>query len=724
MRWRMSGLAAHLAALAAAVLLPALGVGAAAVWTAVQGQRAAFEEGLRNTARALALVIDTEITGVTAALVAFTTSPAFGPDPAEPNLPLLDAHARRIAQQLDVAFYVAKEDGTRLLTTRLPFGAPLPPVAGRKLVERVFATGRPVVGNLTHGSLSGTPTVAIGVPIRDDHGRVVLMAGASIEVTRLRNLLERQVREPTFATLVDGNHMIIARSRDQEASIGKKLLPQFIERLEGRSTGFYVGPNQFGDGSVGVYSRLAAASGWLVILGEPVAVYRNAAWRPVRALVIGGTLTAALALLVALAIGRRILRPVAALRRRAEAVAESGGHEAVPPDVPSKIAEFEELRQAVVRAAATLRAERDRALLYFDVAEAMLLVLAPDGSVRDINRRGLAVLALDREEQAVGSDWFTTFIPERWRETMRGKFDEIASGENRTFETYEKPVLRADGAERLVRWRNAVLRDDSGALVAVVASGEDITEARAAEERQRLLAREVDHRAKNALAVVQSILHLTPAEDPQAFRAAVGARVAALARAHVLLAEEGWFAADLHTLLVAEVSPHTAAAGGVRLSGPPVEIAAVAVQPLAMLAHELATNAAKHGALSLLGGTVEVRWIVEPMGSAEVLHIRWAESGGPPVHGAPARKGFGTRVIETTVRGQLGGTVSRKWEPTGLVVEVLVPLARVLADRGARQKIGVKSVGAAAAANTQSGERTVCPGSSAPKSRKASQGGR
>src|SRR4051812_28162862 len=105
MRRRLSGLAAHLVALVAAVLLPSLGVGAAAVWTAVQGERAAFEEGLRDTAGALALAMDTEITGITAALVAFSTTPAFGHDPAEPNLSMLDAQARRIAERLNVAIY-------------------------------------------------------------------------------------------------------------------------------------------------------------------------------------------------------------------------------------------------------------------------------------------------------------------------------------------------------------------------------------------------------------------------------------------------------------------------------------------------------------------------------------------------------------------------------------------------------------------------------------------
>ncbi|WP_370655788.1 HWE histidine kinase domain-containing protein [Paracraurococcus lichenis] len=177
---------------------------------------------------------------------------------------------------------------------------------------------------------------------------------------------------------------------------------------------------------------------------------------------------------------------------------------------------------------------------------------------------------------------------------------------------------------------------------------------------------------------------LTPAEDAKAFRAAVQARVTALARAHTLLAKEGWRAADLRTLLNAEVSPHAAVSGSVCLNGPAVEIAAAAVQPIAMLVHELATNAAKHGALSFPGGAVEVRWMVEPLASGGTLRLRWAEASGSPVHGIPARKGFGSRVIETTVRRQLGGTIGQRWEATGLVVEVSVPLARVLLDHHGR----------------------------------------
>ena len=116
------------------------------------------------------------------------------------------------------------------------------------------------------------------------------------------------------------------------------------------------------------------------------------------------------------------------------------------------------------------------------------------------------------------------------------------------------------------------------------------------------------------------------------------------------------------------------------LDGPAVPLAASAAQPFAMALHELATNSAKHGALSVPGGAVGLRWRAgRRTGEDGFLRLRWTETGGPPVAGPPERRGFGSRVVEATVRGQLGGTVERRWERSGLVVEVAVPLARVAA---------------------------------------------
>jgi two-component sensor histidine kinase len=154
----------------------------------------------------------------------------------------------------------------------------------------------------------------------------------------------------------------------------------------------------------------------------------------------------------------------------------------------------------------------------------------------------------------------------------------------------------------------------------------------------------------------------------------VEGRVAALARAQTLLAEGRWDGADLHAMLRGELAPFLA---GQRadLDGPPAVLPPGTAQPLAMAVHELATNAAKHGALSVPEGRVSVSWRLEG-GAAGVLRLRWAEAGGPPVAGPPARRGFGSRVLDGTVRGQLGGAVSLAWARTGLVCEMAVPLRR------------------------------------------------
>ena len=205
----------------------------------------------------------------------------------------------------------------------------------------------------------------------------------------------------------------------------------------------------------------------------------------------------------------------------------------------------------------------------------------------------------------------------------------------------------------------------------------DVTERRRAEERQLLLAREVDHRAKNALAVVQSIVALTRHADPERFRTAVTGRIAALARAHTLLARDGWDGAGLRELIEQEVAPYRAgtdAPDRVTLHGADVALAPGAAQPLAMALHELATNAAKYGALSRPGGHVALAWQVTEAGR---LVLRWTETGGPTLDGPPARRGFGSSVIRNTVERQLGGRCLFEWRAEGLDCTLDLPATQL-----------------------------------------------
>ncbi|MGK7870219.1 HWE histidine kinase domain-containing protein [Falsiroseomonas sp. E2-1-a20] len=197
---------------------------------------------------------------------------------------------------------------------------------------------------------------------------------------------------------------------------------------------------------------------------------------------------------------------------------------------------------------------------------------------------------------------------------------------------------------------------------------------RKAEAHRLMLMREVDHRAKNALAVALSIVRLAPRDGSTiAFAASVEGRITAMARAHTLLAATSWLGGALRTLAEGELEPYR---GRVHLDGPPIRLAAEAVQPCAMLLHELATNAAKHGALSNGSGHVALDWALQPDGT---LALRWAEQGGPPLPDVPPAGGFGTRLLHQLAERQLGGRIAFDWRPTGLRVTITLP-ARQMAD--------------------------------------------
>lgn len=197
--------------------------------------------------------------------------------------------------------------------------------------------------------------------------------------------------------------------------------------------------------------------------------------------------------------------------------------------------------------------------------------------------------------------------------------------------------------------------------VAVVLN--DITERRRAEVARELLAREVDHRARNMLSVVQSIVQLTPAPSLAAYKEMVLGRVTALARAQSMLANSRWEGASLAGI----VRDGLAAVGRPEacvVDGPEIALTPDQVQPVAMIVHELATNARKHGAFSVEAGRVAVSWSAR----AGKVRLLWCETSGPEVH-PPTRRGFGSRLIHDLAR-QLGGEAHFHWRPEGLEVEL------------------------------------------------------
>ncbi|HSK41166.1 MAG TPA: PAS domain S-box protein [Arenibaculum sp.] len=249
----------------------------------------------------------------------------------------------------------------------------------------------------------------------------------------------------------------------------------------------------------------------------------------------------------------------------------------------------------------------------------------------------------------------------------------------------EKRYVRPDGSFAWVSNSVSAVRDREGKPRGVLAVAVDISARKAAEERQRLLIREVDHRAKNALAVVQALVRLTPRASPDAFVKAVEGRVSALARTHTLLADNNWSGVALSELVEAELAPYTEGERRIAFAGPPVALGASAVQPFGMIVHELATNAAKHGSLSVPAGRLDVSWGFDT--AAGDFVFSWVESGTPLATGS-ARRGFGSTLIERNVSGALAGVIRNEWSPTGLHCTVRIPVHHVGAVNNAQASPG------------------------------------
>lgn len=307
-----------------------------------------------------------------------------------------------------------------------------------------------------------------------------------------------------------------------------------------------------------------------------------------------------------------------------------------------------------------------------------LIIWRADPSGDLIESRGWEALTGQPEAAMRGEGWTERVHPDDRATTLVTW--EAARAAGQPAEAEFRVMTRA-GTWRWVRARAVPVyaSPDEPHPVEWVGVLEDVDQRRHAEERRELLAREVDHRARNVLAVVQAVLRLSRSTTSEEFADAIEGRVAALARAHALLSEGSWVGADLRAVLEGELAPyHTVAGPFVELSGPSTALSPAAAQALSMVFHELATNAAKYGALSRAEGRLSVTWRMDS--ASQCLLLLWQEHGAPPSVPAPSRRGFGSRVIETTVRHQLGGKVTRRSGEKEFTIELEAPLDRVLAD--------------------------------------------
>ncbi len=268
-----------------------------------------------------------------------------------------------------------------------------------------------------------------------------------------------------------------------------------------------------------------------------------------------------------------------------------------------------------------------------------------------------------KPEEAIGKS-VTILIPSDHENEEPALLERIRRGER--VDHYETIRLRKDGAPLDISLTISPIKDATGKIIGASKIARDITARKQAEAQIKYLARETEHRTKNILATVQAAVHLTHAESAAEFKKSIEGRIQALANVHRLFVESRWAGAELHELVTQELAPYRRGDGTrVNIEGPNLLLEPNAAQTIAVVCHELATNAAKYGALSVADGRIAVAWTSTSDGR---LVLRWNETGGPPVT-KPTREGFGTRVVGKMVQ-QAKGEVRFDWRPEGLVCEV------------------------------------------------------
>lgn len=285
-----------------------------------------------------------------------------------------------------------------------------------------------------------------------------------------------------------------------------------------------------------------------------------------------------------------------------------------------------------------------------------------DSTVTSWNKGAERVFGYTAEEM-IGQS-ITIVIPDDRQDEELDILARIRRGER--IDHFETLRRRKDGTIIAVSLTISPIKDADGRVVGASKIARDITEQKKNQEQIGILAREAEHRSKNLLASVQAVVNLSHADTPEGLKEAVAGRIAALANVHSLFVETRWGGAELSAIASQELAPYAEKnEKSVRIDGPRMVLAPNVSQAIAVTLHELATNAAKYGALSVAEGHVDLTWRQGPDGQ---LTLHWTEAGGPAVR-KPTRRGFGSRVIEQMI-GQLEGEARFDWQPEGLVCEI------------------------------------------------------
>ncbi|MDF2972809.1 MAG: hypothetical protein K0R61_3259 [Microvirga sp.] len=666
----------HLLAFSAAILLPVLAFASILLWQYATSERARYEQEARSAAQRLSAALDLELSRMQIAAEALATFPTLRAGDFE-SFQQQALDALRVWSPEDpnkLAVVVRDRTSQQVANTRVPWGEPLPRGSNPNVDREIVETKRTVIQGIFVGATSRGPILSIRVPVLVG-GEVTHILSMAMEPERFLGVL-RSEKLPLdwVGVVVDREGRVIARSRDHELFVGQFAPDEFRAQATGDG-GVWSGLNLSGEPVLGAYER-SHVSGWRAYVGVPLDVANQPMRRSLWYIAALGVVALGLSFLLAVPFGDRIAEPLRAL---AEKAGQLGKGQPIS-SLSTHVREVDEVSDVLANAAtelkereAALRASEGRLRATHENAAVGVVEVDREGRFLYVNEARAKLTGHTREE-LLGRHFSLATDPghldqdlELFRRQVAGEFD---------IYTIEKQHRHVDGSTGWARVSSTAVRDARGEFLYAVRLIEDITERKRAEATQRLLIDELNHRVKNTLATVQALAYQTFRQSlpPEVARERFEARLLSLSRTHNLLNERNWAGAALKDVLALELEPFV---GEHRArfvaNGPEIELPARMAVVVGMIFHELATNAAKYGALSIPFGRVAVNWRIALEQGKRVLQVEWIERGGPPVQ-QPEHRGFGSRLIEQAAAQQLNGRAELRFATEGVTCRLDLPL--------------------------------------------------
>jgi PAS domain S-box-containing protein len=696
-RWTITGrITAVVLTLAVPLNLVIVGV----VWhlskTASETQRTS----LLYTARSVAAAVDAKLGEYVALARALARSPAV----LEDDLGVFEAEAwRAFASMPDAQIMVANLEGRQLINTAKQPGQGLPfrdPV-GLAAQKRAFETRTSLIADVRVGNVSEDWIINIEVPIFRNGQPFRALAVAVKTQSFLRLLDAQHMPENWLACITDHEGRFIARVPGYDRSVGQ-LAAEGFRKIKDQE-GIFEFLSFDGDTIVTANAH-SAASGWPVAIAVKKASMQAAAWSTVRwAAILAGSLSF-LSLLFAGAISRRITAPIAALRQNAGALLTDPASAKAPPGPPEVSDLWEAMKQSAAsrnRSEQALRESEQRLRGIFEHAGTGIAIKDLKGRFQSCNPAYASMLGYTEAELRELLCENLMHPDDCTENTVQQ--ERLVAGKIPSFEIATRYYNK--GGKILWGHRHvSLLKNAAGAATNVIVLVTNMTEQKRHEEHIRLLLREVNHRSKNLLALVQAVARQTLATKPEEFMRLFVERIQALAASQDLLVKNAWKGVDLGELARSQLAHFKDLIGTrIELEGPSLLISASAAQTIGMALHELATNAGKYGALINGDGEVKIEWGLETAEAGEVsFDMSWREKGGPPVT-APSHTGFGSTVICHLAEKSLDASIDLGFAVTGLSWQLKCRAEDVLeGGRSARSSGRPEPTGASASSSARS----------------------